>query len=338
MRNDSRGDVWKVWLYAAGTVLLGAWIAPWLYNAGKALAEVSSSKTTNGLLKWLADLCRAADFPDFFATGLWVAAAVLFLPWMEWLHARRGVALAGPGPWLLRLPYGARMATRGQPLRENLRGLWDCCAGFMLVAGLLLSMGVALVPAGFFTMNAPPEGMLRLAGRVLMGALPLAFLMEVLFRGVAMGIFLRAMRPAAALGMSAAFFAMMISVFPPAGLDVADPEAGGTGFELLGLIAARFADWRAMLGGFAPLLALGAVLAYARWRTASLWLPVGLHTGWLTAKAILAKLSVSSAVSESALTGHMLQQGLVPLLAIVLAGLLAHHITFSPDDDGLAHT
>ena len=41
MRNDSRGDVIKVWLYAAASVALGAWMSPLLYNAGKALAEVS---------------------------------------------------------------------------------------------------------------------------------------------------------------------------------------------------------------------------------------------------------------------------------------------------------
>ncbi len=73
---------------------------------------------------------------------------------------------------------------------------------------------------------------------------------------------------------------------PQPGLDVADPEAAGTGFEMLRLLAGRFADWRCVCGHFLPLLALGGVLAYARWRTASLWLPVGLHTGWLFARAM----------------------------------------------------
>src|SRR5512137_2881398 len=57
MRNESLGDVLKVWLYAAASVLLGAWISPVLYNAGKALAEVSVCKVTNGPLEWLAKLC-----------------------------------------------------------------------------------------------------------------------------------------------------------------------------------------------------------------------------------------------------------------------------------------
>ena len=154
--------------------------------------------------------------------------------------------------------------------------------------------------------------------------------MEVFFRGVAMGIFLRAMRPAAALGMSAAFFALVLSVIPPPGLNVADPEAAGTGFELLRLMAARFADWRSVCGTFAPLLALGGVLAYARWRTASLWLPIGLHTGWLFAKGMLGKLSAAAggaATNDALLSGGLLQQGVIPLVAIVVAGVLAHYLT-----------
>jgi hypothetical protein len=48
MRNDAWGDVWKVWLYAAASVYAWRVDEPLLYNAGKALAEVSASKTING--------------------------------------------------------------------------------------------------------------------------------------------------------------------------------------------------------------------------------------------------------------------------------------------------
>jgi membrane protease YdiL (CAAX protease family) len=327
MRNDAAGDVMKVWLYAVASVVLGAWISPLLYNAGKALAEVSSNKTTNGFLEWLAGVCRVAEFPRFYHAAILLAALVLFLPWMEWIHARRGVEVAGAGPWRLRLPAGARVLSRGQPLRRNLMGLWHGCAGFMLVAGLLLSFGVALVPAGYFTMSYPGGGMSGLVLRTLIGSMLVALLVEVFFRGVAMGIFLRAMRPAAALGMCAAFFALVCAMIPPPGLNVPDPEAGRTGFELMRLMLSRFADWRSVFGDFVPMLALGFVLSYARWRTASLWLPVGLHSGWLFSKALLAKLSATTATGGAAISGGFLQQGLIPLVAIILAGLLAHYIT-----------
>ncbi len=331
MRNEARGDVWKVWLYAAASVALGAWISPLLYNAGKALAEISSAKTTNGFLKWLADICREADFPRFYEAALWLAAGVLFLPWMEWIHARRGDRVKGAGPWQVRLPDGARMSSRGQPLRNCPRGPWHACAGFLLMAGLLLATGVALVPAGFSTLRNPTDSMALLAMKTLAGAFMLGVVMEIFFRGIAMGIFLRAMRPAAALGLSAMFFALVLSVIPPAGVNVLDPDASGTGFELFARMAAEFANWRKILGNFAPLLALGGVLAYARWRTQSLWLPIGLHTGWLFSKGMLAKLGATA--SAPLLSDGLFQQGFVPIIGIVLAGVMAHYLTVNHEDE-----
>ena len=112
VRGVAHGDVLKVWLYAAASVLLGAWFSPLLYNAGKALAEVSSSKQTNGFLEWLAGICRTAEFPRFFETSVLIAAAILFLPMIGWL---RGGRTAGKsGTWKLRLPVGARGPEPGQ--------------------------------------------------------------------------------------------------------------------------------------------------------------------------------------------------------------------------------
>lgn len=335
MRNESLGDVGKVWLYAAASVLLGAWMSPLLYNAGKALAEVSVSKATNGPLEWLAGLCRAAAFPRFFEAGVLLAALLLFLPWMEWIHARRGAA--GGGPWRLRLPDGARVSARGQWLERNPRGWWHMCAGFLLAAGLLLSLGLALVPAGYLTLRHPGGGLPVL--RLLVLALASAVVMEVFFRGIAMGIFLRAMRPAAALGMTAAFFALALSAVPPAGLDVADPEAARPGFEMLRLLAMRFADPRTVMTDLAPLLALGTVLAFARWRTASLWLPVGLSAGWWFAKRLLAEWSATAASTVAPAADHdWVPQGLVPVAAIVIAGMLARFLFTTPAGEDELHS
>ena len=339
MRNDVRGDVWKVWLYAAAFVCLGAWISPLLYNAGKALAEVSASKSINGPLDWLAGLCREAEFPQFYQVAVILAAVVLFFPWMEWIHARRGAAVAGGGPWRLRLPDGARVSARGQRLEKNPRGLWHGCAGFLLAAGLLLPMGIALVPAGLSTLQTPVGNLLPLAAKSLLVAIFMALLMEVFFRGIVMGIFLRAMRPAAALGMSAAFFALVLSAFPQPGVNVMDPEAGRPGFELLGLLARQLGDGRVFMENFIPLVALGAVLAYARWRTASLWLPTGLHAGWWFAKSVLTKLGLTTAVAaDPILSGNLLQRGLLPVAGILLAGALAHVLTATPIEEDAAQS
>ncbi len=136
------------------------------------------------------------------------------------------------------------------------------------------------------------------------------------------------MRPAAALGLSALLFALVHFLHPPAGLDVFDPDASCTGFELLRKIAALFGQPRMVLGTFAPMLALGGVLAYARWRTASLCLPIGLHAGWLFVNSVLGTIAVSASQPHSAMgifSGESLRQGLVTLLGILAVGYLANH-------------
>lgn len=337
MRNDALGDVLKVWLYGAATVWLGAWISPLLYNAGKALAEVSAQKTTNDFLDRLGDLCRAWEFPDFFLGGLLLAGLALFFPWMEWIHARRGVETTA-GPWRVRLPDGARTGGRGQPLVRNPGGWWHAGAGFLLAAGLLLPMGMALVPAGYATLRAPEQGMVVLVLHTLLAAWALALVMEAFFRGIVMGVFLRGMRPAAALGMSAAFFALALSAVPPAGLNVADSEAPRVGFELMRLMAARFAEGAVVTGEFAPLLALGGVLAYARWMTASLWLPVGLHAGWLFARNLLIRLGGTEPAAETSFPVEVAMHGLIPLAAILAAGVLAHFLIANPRETHAAES
>ncbi len=332
MRGSAPGDVLKVWFYAAASVLLGTWISPLFYNAGKALAEVSATKQTNGPLEWLAGHCRSADFPQFLETAVLVCAIGLFLPFIEWL--RGGRAAPGERAGSLRLPDGARIVEGGQRLAKNPFGIQQAVAGFLGVAILLSLCGAALTFAGIFGWKSPGESVFRILFRVLSISLALAVVQEVLFRGIAMGIFLRAMRPSAALGMSAALFALAHLFHPTPGLDVIDPEAPGVGFALLGKIAGRFSDPRFIIGTFAPLLALGGVLAYARWKTASLWLPIGLHAGWIFANALLASVTVAPGHHDSMLwllAGSSLHQGLVALVGIVIAGGLVIHLT-SPGD------
>jgi membrane protease YdiL (CAAX protease family) len=138
------------------------------------------------------------------------------------------------------------------------------------------------------------------------------------------------MRPAAALGLSALLFALVHFLKSPPGLNVADPDAAGVGFELLRKIATQFSEPRGAFGVFCPLLALGFVLAYARWRTASLYLPIGLHAGWIFVNGLLGsvtRVSGSTDASTWMISGISQCQGLVPLAGIVLAGVLANYLT-----------
>lgn len=332
MRGEASSDVFRVWLYAAAAVGFGTWISPVLYNLGKALAEVSSAKQTNGFFETIAELCRRADFPDFFVLSLVGAAVVLFVPFMDSL--RGGKVLEGGRIWRIRLPQGSRILGMGQRLVTNPDFFHQGALGFGLVVGLFSLLAGVLLATGILQGKDAVESLLRTISGSLILAFGLAVIQEVVFRGIAMGVFLRAMRPAAALGLSATLFALVHFLNPPAGLDVADPDASGVGFELLGKIIALFGEPRFLLGGFAPMLALGAVLAYARWRTASLGLSIGLHAGWIFINEILAAFTVNSQ-SDSILwviSGIPLKQGLVPLVGIVMVGVIANYLTKPKDE------
>lgn len=337
MRDAAHGDVLKVWLYAAVAVLGGAWISPLFFNAGKALAEVAARKETNGPLEWLADRCRVAQFPDFFEVAVVVVGGVLFVPFMDFLRGGRG-GQGGKVGWL-RLPDGARGGMSGQRLVKNSRGPMQAVVGFAGVSGLFLVLAGTLVLAGIFGLNNPGTPLLKVTARVFITAWLLASVQEILFRGIAMGVFLRAMRPAAALGLSALLFALVHLVDVSPGLNVVDPEASGVGFELLRKIGGQFSEPRFVLGTLLPLLALGGVLAYARWKTASLWLPIGLHAGWIFMNGFATAVTIPTVQPNShfwLLAGSSFHEGLVPLIGILIAGGLvirlttSHHVSDSP--------
>lgn len=331
MRDEALSDVLKVWLYAVVFALLGAWVSPLLYNAGKALAEVGSTKRTNGPLDWLAGQCRIMDFPSFFKLSMVLCAGVLFFPLVEWLRGGRAGGRGKAGS--VRLPEGARRPTAGQRLWKNPRGPMQAVSGFLAVTVLFLMIAGMLVLAGVFEWKSPGEPMVGIVLRVVTMAVVMAVVQEFLFRGIAMGIFLRAMRPAWALGLSAVFFALVHFLNPPPGLNVVDPDAAGVGFDLLWKIVAQFSEPRVVLGTFVPLVGLGAMLAYARWETASLWLSTGLHAGWIFINGILACLTWPVSHPDTlawVISGTTLREGLAPLAGILMAGGLVIRLTTTP--------
>ncbi|WAC19690.1 CPBP family intramembrane metalloprotease [Luteolibacter sp. SL250] len=314
MRGGAVRDVLKVWIYAAAVVAAGAWVSPVLYDAGKALGEITSVKRTNGFLEWMGRICEGADFRMFFLVSVIGMALVLFIPFAEWLSMKRE----------------ARGRETGQPLQAKRGGVLEWGTGLLLAAGLFLLMGYGLVATGSFVWEGPPKEPLRL----LQGALPWlvagVVLQEWLFRGVALGIFLRAMKPIAAISMAAVLFTVVAFLSPPADLRIADPDASGVGFELLGLMARRLADPAVLLGNVLPLLAAGWVLGYARWRTASLWLPVGLQMGWILANVLFqAATRPVPRVDPLArlMAGDSLMHGFIPLAGVLVVGALVYFVT-----------
>ena len=352
MRRGSASDVVKIFAYVAATLVLGAILAPWIYQAGKGLAEVFREKEGNGLVRYVAAAADRADFPKFFDRSLMLSALVLLFPLTAWLRLGRAPGSHRDTPWSLSLPDNVVVAGSGQPLRRNPQGWLQFGTGALLAAGLLLLSGWLLLQAGCFvwkdaavsTRGEPNKfvmeiDLLKAATKVVPGALVVAMIEEVLFRGVLLGIFLRAMRPAPAIALLSFLFAFVHFLQPPPLARVPDPEAANAGFVLLGQIFSRFADPMSIFSRFLILAAVGVVLAYARYRTASLWLPVGLHLGWVFGMGMFKAATwpvIGLPEAMRWLVGMSLLEGLLPLSVVILTGMLVHLMT-RPREEAAAY-
>lgn len=347
-----QSDVFKILLYVVASLLLAALMVPWIYNFGMGLAEVTEGKETTGFLAWLGDAARRSEsnFPRFFDRSLLLSALVLLLPLLAWLKVGRAETRYRDTPWSLRLP-DAVVSDRGQPLLKNPHGASHALFGFLLAGGLLLISGWVMVKAGFFMWRDAAESShgvanlwpveidwLRAVRKAVPSSLVVSTMEEILFRGVLLGIFLRAMRPAIAIVAVSVLFAFVHFLEPPLGASVPDPEALDAGFVLLGQIFSRFMDPLSMVGKFLMLFSLSVVLAVARWRTASLWLPIGLHAGWVFCYQLFksATWPVKGLPKPAEwLVGSSLMEGLLPLAVVVMTGVVVALITRSQTGDPL---
>jgi membrane protease YdiL (CAAX protease family) len=347
VRRGQLSDVFKIFAFVAATLVLAALIAPWLYQFGKGLAEVSAEKQTNGAIRYVADAAGRAQFPKFFDRALMLSALVLLFPLTAWLRLGRLPGSYRDTPWSLRLPDNVVVTDRGQPLRRNPQGWLQFTMGFILAAGLLLLSGWLLLQAGCFlwrdaaastrgVINKIPESIdwVKSLKKVIPSAVVVAVVEEVLFRGVLLGIFLRAMRVAPAIALLSFLFAFVHFLQPPLFVTVPDPESPSAGFFLLAQIFSRFANPLELVSGFTVLMAVGGVLAYARIRTASLWLPIGLHFGWVVGVRLFkASTWPVFGLPESVrwFVGPTLREGLLPLSVVIVTGVLVHVMTRVPE-------
>ena len=343
-----QSDVFKILLYVGAALVLGAALTPVIYNVGMGIAEVTKDKETNGVLSWLGKaVMRSADnYPRFFDRSLLLAAVLLLPPLIAWLKVGRGSRNYRDTPWSLRLPDSV-IADDGQPLRKNPGGSVQLVLGWLIAGGLLLFSGWVMIKAGFFiwrdasesAQGAPNPYFSEIKwGSLIRKSLPTALVVsvieEILFRGVLLGIFLRALRPMAAIVSLSFLFAFVHFLEPPLGATVPDPEAWDAGFTLLGQIMMRFTDPLSMVGRFLILFAVGVVLGFARWRTASLWLPIGLHAGWIFCYQLFKGVTwpvVGLPGFSKWLVGETLMEGLLPLTVVVITGIIVALMTVRQD-------
>lgn len=331
-------DIFKIIAFLIASLALGALITPWLYNAGKALVELTEGKDVSPVISWLADAANRSDFPRFFDRALLIAALLLLFPAIQWLRIGQPTGRYRDTPWSLRIP-DALVTHGGQPLRSNPNGLRHALIGALLTSSTLLIAGRVLVAAGWFNWRHSYDPMAA-ASDAILPSIAVPFIEEIIFRGVLLGIFLRAMRPSAAIASLAFLFAFMHFLKPPTGVQIPDPESAMAGFHLLGQILTRFGDPVPMISEFGTLLAVGLVLGYARWRTASLWLSAGLHTGWVFALIFFKELTWPGNVADGParyLVGMTLRDGIVPTVLVLATGIVVHVLTIPSTGNRESH-
>ena len=272
--------------YFAATILFGAVAAPILFWAAHGLAA-------RGIFPALAGF----DFESFFHRALLLGAILFLWPFLCWLRIKD---------------------LRDLGLAKNRRSGRDLAIGFLISALPVLGCGIFLLALGNYTLR--PSFAWQAVATMALASAVVPFIEEGLFRGLFLGVLLRSNRPVIALLLSAGIFSIVHFLKAP---DRTVTSVDWTsGFNSLAHSFDQFTNPMLVLAGFATLLLIGMILADARLRTRSLWLPIGLHAGWIFASGEFNKLAHRETVALPWL-GKNLLIGIVPLgVCFVSWGLL----------------
>jgi hypothetical protein len=329
VRVSAFGDVIKVWVWALGSLVIGLWLTPVAFNGGKALSELSATKDFNGVVNKIAAWSGVAGLDDFFKVCWPLVAAVLLLPLVEWL--RLGEGKPRNGRWRIQLPHGATAGKgSGQPIKPNRWGPLQALTGFLMTFGCFVLIGYALVKAGSFGWETDGKAwradLLFDIGIVL----AMSIMIEVFFRCVVLGIFLRAMKVPLAIALAALMFGGIRFILGGFGTAEALDGETLTAVHLTGILFSGGDLTSRIIVVFVPWFAFGCMLGWARWRTASVWLPSGLLMGWLLAERLFSKATYPVELQDR-LAGYLsagsLQAGIIPLLGVISVGGLVHLMT-----------
>jgi membrane protease YdiL (CAAX protease family) len=310
-----KSEAGAVVLWVVASILLASLVAPWIFGIGKDFALRHGD--SDGLAGWLAGSCERAKFGRYFNRCLMLSA--LFLLW-PLLWRIRLLGRGRPGPLASLAGIGWRL------------GLRHGAAGFAIAAGLLGLLGVALAWGGAFMPLDGWPSTSALMKRVLLPAIGASLAEEWLFRALLLGLWLRITGPWQACMGTAAVYAFVHFLEPPKGHEIADPQAATAGFELLGLILRNFLNPQFIAAEFLTLFTVGLALGWARLKTNSLWLPIGMHAGWIFAFKCFNQLHapVTGHPLQPWLIGPSLKNGLLPLATLAISWWLINRIMNQP--------
>lgn len=296
-----RSDAFKISAFVVLTVVMGALLAPPLYWLGKSVAETETFQI--GPLASAGDSMERAQITRYFNRALQFSALLLAYPFIRWIGVRRG------SNWLL--------------LEKNPRRWSHLAGGFALAAGTLLLLGWVYVEVGYYRGHESGKPLYRLLLSAIGTGLSVALLEEFLFRGALFGLILRTATPLRGLIFLSAFFALVHFLKPPDELEL-PPVEWDTGFWLVGQIFGQFGDMKFLAAEFTLLFCVGWVLGYARLKTSSLWLSIGLHAGWVFGIKLYSGLTRKAMAIADMLpwAGPSLRIGVWSVVVVALTGVV----------------
>lgn len=296
-------EIGKILAYLFLTVVLGALIAPALFWLGQLALSYAADygfvtfqnnggrMDVNGSLSFLA-----SPFQRYFNRAILIAAILLVWPLVRSLGIRSRNAL---GLW--RDPF---------PMRR-------LSFGFCVAAGSLVLMGITLLLLDIYHLRSSPRW-IELATLPLT-AIVVSFIEESLFRGAMQGAVQRTAADYVAMIFVSGLFAIVHFLKPQDQALSVDEVTWATGLLLVPLAFWQFSEPQLVLGGFTTLFLVGMILSYARLRTHSLWLPIGLHAGWIVGKMSFSKITKRTDDAWPWF-GPDLLVGLGPVIVVLLTG------------------
>jgi CAAX protease family protein len=278
-------DAARLLAYFAATILFGALAAPILFWAAQSLAG-------HGIFPALSEF----EFESFFHRALMLGAIVFLWPFLHWLQVK---------------------GRRDLGLERNRHWLRDVIIGFLLSSLPVILCEIFLVQRGLYSMRAGVSWLAILP--LIASTVMVPLIEEPLFRGLFLGVLLRGLRPWPASFLSAAIFSIVHFLKAPD--QTPTTVRWFSGFVSLSHSFDQFSEPMLVLGGFTTLFAIGIVLGHARLSTRSLWLPIGLHGGWILASEAFGKIARREIVALPWI-GKNLLVGLVPLAVCLLTWVL----------------
>lgn len=298
-----KNELTRLFLFIILCLLIGAVAAPHLYHWGKGWAAENANADLPGWLESIRGSVERADFDRFFKRCYMIAAVVLLYPFIRSLRDENA-------PEQIKAPLKTRLNPGPGGWKDLLVG-WVYAVGYM---GFLL---LILLNIGW--VQAKPGASFSSAFMSALTPMIMASLVEEwLFRGVLFALLLRSLSPWKVIIGLSVFFAAVHFLKPYS--EITEPIHNGSGFELLGQIGVKFLHIDQFLGVFLTLFAVGVVLAYARHKTGALWLPIGLHAGWVFTMKMYNDLTVRTEKVVDVMYGQDIREGVLPLVFVILTG------------------